>query len=48
MDIAKRERAALMGQRTIKAVTYFLLTLWAITVLFPFYWMVIAQRVRRK
>jgi len=43
MDIAKRERAALMGQRTIKAVTYFLLTLWAITVLFPFYWMVLSS-----
>ena len=43
MDIAKRERAALIRQRAIKAVTYFLLTVWAITVLFPFYWMLLSS-----
>ena len=43
MDIAKLERSALMRQRIIKAVTYFLLTLWAIMVLFPFYWMLLSS-----
>jgi len=43
MDIAKLEHSALMRQRVIKAVTYFLLTLWAIMVLFPFYWMLLSS-----
>ena len=43
MDIAKLERSALMRQRALKAVTYFLLTLWAIMVLFPFYWMLLSS-----
>ena len=43
MDIAKLERSALVRQRAIKSVTYFLLTLWAIMVLFPFYWMLLSS-----
>ena len=36
MDYEKIEKAALRRNRTLKAVTYTLLTLWAVMVLFPF------------
>ena len=43
MDYGKIERSALLRQRIRKTVTYTLLTVWAILVLFPFYWMVLTS-----
>ena len=43
MDYERIEKAALRRNRALKAVTYFLLTLWAVAVLFPFYWMVLTS-----
>ncbi len=43
MDYEKIERSAARRAQAGKAVTYFLLTLWAIAVLFPFYWMVLTS-----
>ena len=43
MDYEKVEKAALRRNRTVKTVTYTLLTLWAVLVLFPFYWMVLTS-----
>ena len=43
MNYEKIEQAALRGNRILKAVTYILLTFWAILVLFPFYWMVLTS-----
>ena len=43
LDFAKIERRARLRNRTGKAVTYFLLTLWALVVLFPFYWMLLTS-----
>ena len=37
------ERSALARKRTVKIITYFFLTLWAILVLFPFYWMILTS-----
>ncbi len=42
-DFAKIERRSLFRRRTGKTVTYFLLTLWALIVLFPFYWMLLTS-----
>ena len=42
-DYAKIERRSLFRRHTGKAVTYFLLTLWALIVLFPFYWMLLTS-----
>ena len=43
LDFTKIERRAKIKNRTGKAVTYFLLTLWALVVLFPFYWMILTS-----
>ena len=43
MDYEKIEKSARNRNRVLKAVTYTLLTLWAILVLFPFYWMVLTS-----
>ena len=43
MDYEKVERAAQNRSRIQKAVTYILLTFWAVLVLFPFYWMVLTS-----
>ena len=43
MDYEKIEKAAQRRNRTIKIITYTLLTLWAILELFPFYWMVLTS-----
>lgn len=43
MNYEKIEKAALRRNRLLKAVTYTLLTLWALLVLFPFYWMVLTS-----
>ena len=37
------ERSALRRQRVIRTVTYLLLVIWALIVLFPFYWMVLTS-----
>ena len=43
MDYEKIERSTRVRQRTLKIATYSLLTVWAIVVLFPFYWMVLTS-----
>ena len=43
MNYEKIERAALRRNRILKVVTYTLLTVWAVLVLFPFYWMVLTS-----
>ena len=43
MDFEKIEKADLRRARARKTITYFLLTVWAIAVLFPFYWMVLTS-----
>lgn len=43
MDYEKIERSALRRNRTVKAVTYTLLSLWGVVVLFPFYWMLLTS-----
>ncbi len=43
MDYEKIERSAVIRKRAVKTVTYTGLTLWAIMVLFPFYWMVLTS-----
>ena len=43
MDYEKIERSARLKEQTRKIVTYVLLTLWAVAVLFPFYWMVLTS-----
>ena len=43
MDYEKIERSARTRTGVLKAVTYGLLTVWAVMVLFPFYWMVLTS-----
>ena len=43
MDYEKIERSAVRRQRVLKIATYALLTVWAIVVLFPFYWMILTS-----
>ena len=43
MDYEKIERSARIRELSRKALTYFFLTVWAIAVLFPFYWMVLTS-----
>ena len=43
MDYEKIETAAQRRNRIVKIVSYTLLTVWAILVLFPFYWMVLTS-----
>ena len=43
MDYEKIERTARLRNRALKFITYALLTVWAILVLFPFYWMVLTS-----
>lgn len=42
-DFERLERSALRRSRRLRAVTYVGLTLWALVVLFPFYWMVLTS-----
>jgi len=42
-DYARIERTARRRETARKSVTYFLLSLWALIVLFPFYWMVLSS-----
>lgn len=43
MDFDRIERRARTAERSRKSVTYVLLTLWALIVLFPFYWMLLSS-----
>ena len=43
MDYKKAERSALRKNRATKTLTYTLLTIWGIFVLFPFYWMILTS-----
>lgn len=43
MDYQKIEQAARNRKKCLKTVTYILLSLWALVVLFPFYWMVLTS-----
>ena len=43
MDYEKIERGARLRHRTKKTVTYTLLTVWGLLVLFPFYWMILTS-----
>ncbi len=43
MDYDKIERAAVIRSRIVKGIIYVLLTVWAVMVLFPFYWMVLTS-----
>ena len=43
MDLKKTEKSARLRDRILKIATYTLLTLWAIMVLFPFYWMILTS-----
>lgn len=43
MDYAKIEKKARNRKKAMNVVTYALLTLWAVIVLFPFYWMVLTS-----
>ncbi len=42
-NFEKIERAATVRKKTVSAITYVFLTLWAVMVLFPFYWMVLTS-----
>ena len=43
MDYEKIEKSARIRKKTVKTVTYILLGIWAIMVLFPFYWMILTS-----
>ena len=43
MDYEKLEKRAAARKRVARAVTYALLAVWALVVLFPFYWMVLTS-----
>ena len=40
---AQIEKGTLMKNQVLRSVTYFFLGLWALIVLFPFYWMVLTS-----
>ncbi len=43
MDYEKTERTAMVRKRITKVITYVFLSVWALIVLFPFYWMVLTS-----
>lgn len=43
MDYEKIEKATERRKRAVKSVTYVFLSIWAVVVLFPFYWMVLTS-----
>ena len=43
LDFEKIERAARTRKLVMNIITYVLLSVWAIIVLFPFYWMVLTS-----
>lgn len=42
-DYEKIEKTAVRRKKIVKAVTYVLLAVWAVAVLFPFYWMILTS-----
>ncbi len=42
-EIEKVQKKSVMQKRTITTITYVLLSLWALMVLFPFYWMILTS-----
>ena len=42
-DYAKLQKARKRNDRILKVITYFFLAIWAVIVLFPFYWMVLTS-----
>ncbi len=42
-DYIKIEKNARMWKKTVSVITYILLVLWAVIVLFPFYWMILTS-----
>ena len=43
MDYLRIEKSARIRSRVVKTITYALLTLWGLLVLFPFYWMLLTS-----
>ena len=43
LDFDKIERRAASRKRAFKAADYVMLTVWAVMVLFPFYWMLLTS-----
>jgi multiple sugar transport system permease protein len=43
MDFKKVEKTAKIKDRTVKGITYTLLGIWGVAVLFPFYWMMLTS-----
>ena len=43
VDYEKIERDAKIRQRVMSIITYVLLGMWAVVVLFPFYWMILTS-----
>ena len=43
MDYKKSERAAIGRRFAVKTVTYVFLSVWAVMILFPFYWMILSS-----
>ena len=43
IDYEKIERKARTRQRVLNVITYLLLSIWAVIVLFPFYWMILTS-----
>ena len=43
MDYLRIEKSARVRGRVVKTITYILLSLWALMVLFPFYWMLLSS-----
>ena len=43
LDFEKIEQSAARRQKIVKVITYVLLTVWAVVVLFPFYWMILTS-----
>lgn len=41
LDFEKKQKQTLRRGRLLKGLTYFFLTIWALIVLFPFYWMIL-------
>ena len=42
-EYAKIERKAVIRKRIVRTLTYILLTVWGLVVLFPFYWMILTS-----
>ena len=43
LDFEKKQKQTLRRDRLLKGLTYFFLTIWALIVLFPFYWMILTS-----